>query len=490
LQLKELLSGYEYRDISGVELIDTEVLGITSDSRKVGPGFLFGALPGENVDGYDFIMDAVNAGAVAVLTSNNTPFKMKINPSVCFISDPNPRKRYAKMVGSFYKQQQPQHVVAVTGTNGKSSVAEFTRQIWQICDRPAASIGTLGLVAPWGTEGGYLTTPDPIELHKTLVKLDNGGIEHVVIEASSHGLSQFRLDGINVEIAAFTNFSRDHLDYHKTMESYFNVKRRLFTEVLNPDGVAVINSDDKMAVKLSKILKKRNINSIDFGKNANDVILENIEAFPHGQRLSLSVFGRTYNLMLPLIGNFQSMNALCALAIVIASGLNPEMATRALSKLQSVKGRMELVACTVNDSRIFVDYAHTPDALENVLNSLRAHTKNKLKIVFGCGGNRDHGKRPKMGKIATQLADEVIITDDNPRYENAAQIRAQIKSASPGAIEIADRMDAIATAVKSLATGDSLVVAGKGHEKGQIIDGAEIPFDDVKAVKSVVRGNL
>ncbi len=489
MQLKELLSGYEFKDMSGVEFIDTEVLGITSDSREVGPGFLFAALPGENVDGYDFIMDAVNAGAVAVLTPDKAPSKMKANPSVCFIPDPNPRKQYAKMVGKFYKPQ-PQHVVAVTGTNGKSSVAEFTRQIWQICDRPAASIGTLGLVAPWGSESGYLTTPDPIELHKALLKLNKGGIEHVVIEASSHGLSQFRLDGIDVGIAAFTNLSRDHLDYHETMESYFDAKHRLFTEVLNPGGMAVINSDDKVAIKISRTLKKRNINLIDFGKSASDVILENIEAFPDGQRLSLSVFGRAYDLMLPLIGDFQSMNALCALAIVIASGLNPETATRSLSKLQGVKGRVELVACTANGSRIFVDYAHTPDAIENVLNSLRAYTKNKLKIVFGCGGNRDHGKRPKMGKIATQLADEVIITDDNPRYENAAQIRAQIKSASPGAIEIADRMDAIATAVKSLSTGDLLVIAGKGHEKGQLIDGVEMPFDDVEAVRSVVRGNL
>jgi UDP-N-acetylmuramoyl-L-alanyl-D-glutamate--2,6-diaminopimelate ligase len=489
LQLKELLSGYACKNMLSVEFLDTEVLGITSDSREVEPGFIFAALLGDNVNGYDFIMDAVNAGAVAVVTSNNTPSKIKTNSSVCFIPDPNPRKRYSKMVGKFYKPQ-PQHVVAVTGTNGKSSVAEFTRQIWQICDRPAASIGTLGLVAPWGSERGYLTTPDPIKLHKALVKLNKGGIEHVIIEASSHGLSQFRLDGIDVGIAAFTNLSRDHLDYHKTMENYFNAKHRLFTEILNPDGVAVINSDDKMAIEISKMLKKRNINLIDFGKNANNIILENIEIMPDGQKISVSVFGQTCDVMLPLLGNFQSMNVLCALAIAIAGGLDPEEATRSLSKLKGVKGRMELAACMANGSRIFVDYAHTPDALENVLNSLRAHTKNKLKIVFGCGGNRDHGKRPKMGKIAAQLADEVIITDDNPRYENAAQIRAQIKSVSPGAIEIADRLDAIATAVKSLSTGDLLVIAGKGHEKGQLIDGVELPFDDIEAVRSVVRGNL
>jgi UDP-N-acetylmuramoyl-L-alanyl-D-glutamate--2,6-diaminopimelate ligase len=298
------------------------------------------------------------------------------------------------------------------------------------------------------------------------------------------------LDGIDIGVAAFTNLSRDHLDYHKTMEKYFSAKCRLFLEVLNPDGVAVVNADDNMALRISAMLRDRNTSFIEFGRNANDITLRNIEALPDGQRLSLSVLGHEYNLTLPLIGDFQTMNALCALGIVIAGGLDPEKATRSLSKLQGVRGRMELAACTSNGSRVFVDYAHTPDALVNVLNSLRAHTKNKLKIVFGCGGNRDHGKRLEMGKIAAQLADEVIITDDNPRYEDAAIIRSQIMSASPGAIEIADRMDAIATAIKSLSAGDLLIVAGKGHEQGQIIGTTELPFDDVNAVKCIVRDNL
>ena len=475
--------------MSGIEFLDTDILGITSDSRQVKPGFLFAALPGENVDGHDFIVDAVDSGAVAVLASNDIASKIMTNSAVRFISDANPRKRYAKMVGRFY-EPQPQHVVAVTGTNGKSSVAEFTRQIWQICAQPAASIGTLGLSAPRKVEEGHLTTPDPVDLHKTLAELCKDGVEHVVLEASSHGLNQFRLDGIDIKVAAFTNLSREHLDYHKTMDRYFSAKYRLFAEVLNPDGVAVVNADDNMAVKISAMLKKRNISFIDFGRNANDVVLKHVEALPDGQKLSLSVFGRESNLTLPLIGDFQSMNALCALAIVIAGGLDSKKATLSLSKLQGVRGRMELAGCTSSGSRVFVDYAHTPDAIANVLNSLRAHTENRLKIVFGCGGNRDHGKRLEMGKIAAQLADEVIITDDNPRYEDAAIIRSQIMSTSPGAIEIADRMDAIATAIKSLSAGDLLIVAGKGHEQGQIIGTTELPFDDVNAVKCIVRDNL
>ena len=489
MKLKELLSNYECENLSDIGALDNNILGVTSDSRLVEPGFLFAALPGENIDGSDFIFDAASSGAVAVLTSNNISPDISSIARVSFILDSNPRKRYAQMVSKFYKPQ-PEHVVAVTGTNGKSSVAEFTRQIWQICDLPGASIGTLGLVAPWKSESGKLTTPDPIDLHKTLSNLTKGGVEHVVVEASSHGLTQFRMDGIDIEVAAFTNLSHEHLDYHKTMDNYFNAKCRLFTEILNPDGVAVINSDDEMTAKILKILRDRNISIIDFGKNANDLILKNIEALPNGQELSLSIFGRTYDVILPLIGSFQSKNVLCALAIVIASGLDSERAIGALPKLHGVRGRMELAACTSDGSRIFVDYAHTPDAIRNVLNSLRPHTSNKLKIVFGCGGNRDHSKRQKMGRIATQLADEVIITDDNPRFENAAKIRAQIKSASSGAIEIADRMDAITTAVNSLSNGDVLIIAGKGHEQGQTITGAELPFDDVEAVKTAVRCNL
>ena len=469
--------------------LDKDILGITSDSRLVEPGFLFAALPGENVDGRDFILHAARSGAVAVLTADNVLLEIDNTIQASFILDTNPRKRYAELVGKFYKPQ-PKHVVAVTGTNGKSSVAEFTRQIWQICELPSASIGTLGLVTPWKIEGGHLTTPDPIDLHKTLLQLTKGGIEHVVLEASSHGLSQFRVDGIDLEVAAFTNLSREHLDYHKTMEKYFKEKCRLFTEVLNPEGVAVINSDDKMAVRLSEILNERNIRCMDFGTNANDLILKNTQILPYGQKLSLSVFGREFDVILSLIGSFQSMNVLCALAIVIASGVDPEKAIRTMPKLNGVKGRMELAASTSDGSRIFVDYAHTPDAIKNVLNSLRLHTSKKLKIVFGCGGNRDHGKRQQMGKIASELADEVIITDDNPRFENAANIRTQIKSASPGAIEIADRMEAITAAIKSLSSGDILIIAGKGHEKGQIINGTELPFDDVEAVKTAVRCSL
>jgi len=487
LQLKELLFDPEWENISGIEFPDSEISGVTSDSRQVEPGFLFAALPGENANGCDFIIDAINAGAIAVLAPSAVLSKLKNYPLVRFLSDPNPRQRFAKIAAKFYEPHPP-HVVAVTGTNGKSSVAEFTRQIWHICDKTAASIGTLGVVGSGKIERGTLTTPDPVDLHKKLMKLSNEGIENVILEASSHGLVQFRLDGIDIGVAAFTNLSRDHLDYHKTMKRYFSAKYRLFSEILNSDGVAVINSDDQMASRISTMLEKRNTRVIEYGSTANDIIIRDIEALPDGQRLSLSIFGKKHDLILPLVGDFQTMNALCALAIVIAGGLDPEKATLSLQELKGVKGRMELAASTSCGSRIFVDYAHTPGALENILNALRNHTENKLKIVFGCGGNRDSGKRGEMGKIAARLADEVFITDDNPRYENAGIIRAQIMSQSPGAIEIADRSNAIATAIKSLSAGDLLIIAGKGHEQGQIINGTELPFDDVRAVKSAVWG--
>ncbi len=471
--------------MSGSDFLDADILGITADSRDVREGFLFAALPGTNIDGRDFIADAIKAGAVAVLAPFDTSSELISDPKVSFVPDQNPRRRYAKMVGRFY-QPQPGHIAAVTGTNGKSSVAEFTRQLWQASNYPAASFGTLGLVAPGKIAGGSLTTPDPVDLHKTLAALAKDGVDHVAVEASSHGLDQFRLDGLYINVAGFTNLSRDHLDYHETMDAYFDAKLRLFTEVLDRDGVAVINCDDEMGDALTGALIKRRIEFFNYGRTANDIVLKNSEALPDGQRLFLNVLGRDIELTLPLIGDFQTMNALCALGIVLADGVDIEKALPALELLQGVRGRMELAARHANGASIYVDYAHTPDALEHVLAALRPHTDKKLKVVFGCGGDRDSGKRPEMGEIAARLADEAIVTDDNPRGEDAAPIRAQILAACPDAIEIADREKAIFAAVESLDAGDLLVIAGKGHEQGQIIGDTELPFDDVEIAKRAV----
>jgi len=467
------------------EILDLEILGLTSDSRQVRPGFLFAALPGINIDGREFIDDAIGAGASAILTSEDFMKGSTGSSSFNLITDPNPRQRYAKIAGQFYKTQ-PKNIVAVTGTNGKSSVAEFTRQIWQHSNKNGASLGTLGLVEQDRSRTGHLTTPEPTDLHKMLQELANKNTHHVVVEASSHGLDQFRLDGVKIKIAAITNLSRDHLDYHRTIEKYYDGKFRLFSEVLDQDGMAVINADDKMVNNITSILRDRKVKFLDFGAKANDIRLNKVEVLSDGQRLYVNVFGREVELNLPLIGKFQSMNALCALAIVLADGLDLDKAISGLETLVGVRGRLELASYSPSGARIFVDYAHTPDALLNVLEVLRTHTDKKLNIVFGCGGNRDQGKRIEMGKIATRLADDVFVTDDNPRHEDAAAIRSQIISVSPDAIEIADRMEAIKVAIKGLSEGDLLVIAGKGHEQGQIIGNKVLPFDDVSAVNRIV----
>jgi UDP-N-acetylmuramoyl-L-alanyl-D-glutamate--2,6-diaminopimelate ligase len=483
--LVKLLIDYDWENMVGRNFLDTDVKGITADSRQVKPGFLFAALPGINTDGHKYIIDAIDAGAVAVLALPTIPSKTFDNFSISLVLDQNPRLRYAKMVGQFY-QSQPEHIAAVTGTNGKSSVVEFSRQLWQACGRPAASFGTLGLVAPGKMLGGMLTTPDPIDLHKTLMELANKGINYLAVEASSHGLAQFRLDGASIKIAAITNFSHDHLDYHKTMEKYFSAKLRLFIEVLDQNGVAVVNVDDKMAAILTEKLMRRHIKILNYGRTATDIIINKIEIIPNGQRLFVNVLGFEVELILPLIGDFQVMNALCALGVVLASGEDLETAVMALEKLEGVRGRLELAARTACGAGVYVDYAHTPDALEHVLRSLRSHTKKSLKIVFGCGGDRDKGKRYKMGEIAGRIADYVIVTDDNPRSENAAEIRRQIIMACPDATEIADRNEAIEVAISSLSSGDLLVIAGKGHEQGQVIGDSTIPFNDVDVVKFIV----
>ena len=467
-------------------LQETEIRGLAVDSRKVAPGFLFAALPGTRADGRAFIDQAVAQGAVAVLAPTGTALGSYDRP-VQLITDDNPRRRLALMAARFYGRQ-PSVVAAVTGTNGKTSVASFTRQIWQRLGRTAASLGTLGLSPPRADTPQSLTTPDPIELHRCLAGLADDGIECLVMEASSHGLDQYRLDGVRVSAAAFTNLTRDHLDYHGGMAAYGQAKLRLFGELLATDGTAVINADLPFGEEVRAVCRRRGIRVISYGIAESDLRLIGQEPTEHGQRLMLDVFGRAGAVDLPLAGTFQAANVLAALGLVVATGAEPRPALATLASLEGVTGRLELVARTQRGGQIYVDYAHTPDALETVLNALRPHTRNHLSVVFGCGGDRDRGKRPLMGEIAARLADRVIVTDDNPRSEEAAAIRREILAAAPKAQEIADRGEAIATAVATLGPGDVLVIAGKGHESGQIVGDRVLPFVDRDVARAAVAG--
>jgi UDP-N-acetylmuramoyl-L-alanyl-D-glutamate--2,6-diaminopimelate ligase len=380
----------------------------------------------------------------------------------------------------------------VTGTNGKTSVASFTRQIWARLGHKAASLGTLGLVAPGKPPRDSLTTPDPVLLHAQLAELADAGVDHLALEASSHGLDQYRLDGVALTAAGFTNITRDHLDYHQTMEAYFAAKVRLFERVLPRRGTAVLNADSGAYPFLEAVCKRRDQRVISFGTGTADLALRERRPSATGQDLTLSVFGTTEILHLPLPGAFQALNALCALGLVIGSGAEPRTALPALERLEGVRGRLELAATTPGGAPIYVDYAHTPDAIETVLEALRPHAVGRLVVIFGCGGDRDPGKRPLMGEVAARLADRVVVTDDNPRSEDPAAIR---RAALAGCgrvdravevVEIGDRAEAIRAAVSGLGPTDLLVVAGKGHEQGQIVGGTVKPFDDVTVVRDAV----
>ncbi|MBF0393333.1 MAG: UDP-N-acetylmuramoyl-L-alanyl-D-glutamate--2,6-diaminopimelate ligase [Alphaproteobacteria bacterium] len=471
-------------DILGVPALadDPEINGLTADSRAVGPNFLFAALPGSRSDGRDHVEAAIKAGAVAVLAPPGFT-----RPGIVVIQDPLPRRAFALAAARFFGRQ-PATIAAVTGTNGKTSVVTFTRQIWTRLGLRAASLGTLGVVGPAGWARGGLTTPDPVALHKGLAELAAAGIDHAAIEASSHGLDQFRLDGVRLRAAAFTNLTRDHLDYHADMEAYLAAKLRLFGDLLPEGAGAVVNSDAPDAGRVLGFCHARRLKALTFGE-APEADLRIVEAIPAGggQDLSLVLMGRPVSLHLPLAGAFQASNALCALGLVLACGGDPIAAAAALETLEGVPGRLEKVAERSNGAPVFVDYAHTPDALETVLKALRPHAARRLAVVFGCGGDRDPGKRPPMGRIAAELADRVIVTDDNPRGEEPASIRRQILDACPGAREIGDRGRAIALAVAELEAGDVLVLAGKGHETGQTAKGVTTPFDDAQVARDAVK---
>ena len=469
-------------------LADPEIGGLTADSRQVKPGFLFAALRGAQRDGRAFARDAVEQGAVAILTDD--PAALALDPDgsrrVAIISDANPQRRLALIAARFY-QYQPRTIVAVTGTNGKTSVAHFTREIWTQLGYSAASLGTLGLVSPAGRRAGALTTPDPVGLHRDLGELALGGLDHVAIEASSHGLAQCRLDGISIAAAAFTNLTRDHLDYHGTMDSYRAAKERLFTELLAPEGPAILNADSYEFARLARLCRERGHKVIGYGRAAGTElrIVERLPR-PFGQCITAELFGERHTIDLPLVGEFQAMNILAALGLVVATGVDLDAALPALPRLCGVPGRVQLVGESAAGAAVLVDYAHTPDALSSVLTALRPHAARRLAIVFGAGGDRDRGKRPLMGRVAAELADLVYVTDDNPRSEPAAEIRRAILAAAPHAIEIGDRRAAIAAAIAELRRGDVLVIAGKGHETGQIVGSDILPFDDVAVAREVL----
>jgi len=465
-------------------LADTEIRGLSADSRKVVAGDLFAALPGIREDGRRYIGQAIENGAVAVLAETGTTLKARQTP-VKLVTDDNPRRRLALMAARFFGRQ-PETVVAVTGTNGKTSVSSFTRQIWRHGGYEAASLGTLGLFPARPGAPESLTTPDPVELHRCLAGLAEDGVDHLVVEASSHGLDQYRLDGIRIGAAAFTSLSRDHLDYHHDMASYQAAKLRLFDELLAPGGTAVLNADLSIYDDIRARCERRGIEVMSYGIAESDLRLMTQEPTADGQVLMLDVLGRARRVALPLVGTFQAYNVLAALGLTIATGLTPEAALEALPNLEGVSGRIEPVGRTPRGGQVFVDYAHTPDALATVLQAIRPHTQARLWVVFGCGGDRDRGKRPLMGEIAGRLADRSIVTDDNPRSEDPAAIRREILAAATDAEEYSERGEAIAKSVAALGPGDVLVIAGKGHESGQIVGDRVLPFNDRDVARAAI----
>lgn len=460
---------------------DPEILGLTADSRAVRPGFLFAALPGSRLDGRTYIADAVAKGAAAVLTTPDIA-----ECAVGLVRDADPRRRLARMAARFYGPQ-PETVVAVTGTNGKTSVAEFTRQIWNRSGYSAASIGTLGLTVDGETTGPSLTTPDPVHLHELLHELVDVSVDHAALEASSHGLDQARLDGVEIRAAAFTNLTRDHLDYHGDMDAYRTAKLGLFDRVMAPGGTAVLNMDSPEFAKFREAAERRRHRVLSYGmRPGSELRIVERRPRPTGQELEIAADGHSHLVELALIGDFQAWNALAALGLAVGSGTPMQLALAALPHLTGVRGRMEQVAVLDNGAAVYVDFAHTSDALETVLKAVRPHTDGELWCVFGCGGDRDPGKRPMMGSAVARFADRPIVTDDNPRSEDPALIRAATLAACKGGVEIGDRRTAIHETIARLAPGDVLVIAGKGHEQGQEIKGVKHPFDDANVAREAI----
>lgn len=463
---------------------DIEINGLTSDSRSVQPGFLFAALPGSQVDGTQFISSAIAGGAETLLVPDDFKPTTALPSNLTIIKAPNPKRTFAEFAAQFYKKQ-PLHLSAVTGTNGKTSVAWFTQSLWEKLGHRAASFGTLGATPKSVTsENIALTTPDTVTLHKALRDAVERNFQHLVIEASSHGLEQHRLDGLSITSAAFTNLSRDHIDYHGTMSAYLEAKKRLFSDLLPSSGTAVLNADIPEFRALLDVCN----NAFSYGFSGKELKLLNQRPTTAGQELELEIFGNRETLSIPLIGSFQAMNIICSLGLAVAEGADVSAATSQLTSLSGVPGRLEQTATDQQGSKsVIVDYAHTPDALENAINALKPHCENRLIVVFGCGGDRDKGKRPQMGAVAERLADVAIVTDDNPRSEDPALIRAEALAAAPSAKDIGDRKKAIYEAMSLAGDGDIVLIAGKGHETGQTIGTQTIPFDDKEVTQAAAK---
>jgi len=457
------------------------ITGLTADSRLVAPGYLFAALPGTQSDGRRFIAAAVQKGAAAILAPNGTEWPAGVPPRP-LILHAEPRRALALMAAA-HAGPQPAHIIAVTGTNGKTSTVDFIRQLFAQAGMKAASLGTLGLIAPGHAGGGGLTTPDPVALAEMLAQLAREGVRHAALEASSHGLDQFRLDGVRLQAAGFSNLTRDHLDYHGGISAYRAAKLRLFAQLLPTGGIAAVNADmdSETLAELRNIAARRKLDLRLVGAAGRFMRLHATTPLPHGQLIDVEAGGTRRQIEVKLPGRFQADNVLLAAALADATGL-PYVWER-VPHLVGVRGRMELAATLPNGAAAYVDYAHTPDALERLLQALRPHTTGRLVCVFGAGGDRDTGKRPLMGAVVARLADHAIITDDNPRGENPATIRAAIRAACPDAMEIGDRAAAIAAGLAELRPGDVLVVAGKGHEQGQTVGNQVLPFDDASTIR-------
>ncbi len=461
---------------------NVEVTGLAIDSRAVREGALFAALPGSRVHGGEFITYALRMGAAAILTDREgaeIAAEALAGSTASLVLAQDPRATLAGAAALWFRAQ-PDVMVAVTGTNGKTSVASFTRQLWTALGHEAVNIGTTGIEGAFSAPLSH-TTPDPITLHRLLAEIAEADVTHAAMEASSHGLDQRRLDGVRLQAAAFTNLTQDHLDYHQTMPRYFAAKAQLFDRVLPDDGVAVINTDDAYGAQMLALAEARGQGCLTFGNDADaDLRILGRRYAAAGQVLRFSYAGRVYQEHLPLIGGFQAENVLAAMGLVLACGAEMNEIALHLPRLEGVRGRMQLAGTRANGAPVFVDYAHTPAALEVALKALRPHVMGRLIVVFGAGGDRDRGKRPLMGQAAAENADVVYVTDDNPRSEEPAAIRIEILQACPEAYDIGDRAEAILRGVDALGPGDALLIAGKGHETGQIVGDTVYPFDDVE----------
>ena len=456
---------------------DSRVTGFAIDHRKVAPGTVFGAFRGTLFNGEDFIPQAVSGGAIAVVARPGVAVE-----GAAHIPAEEPRREFARLAAKFF-QPFPETVVAVTGTNGKTSSVELTRQLWRMAGHHAASIGTLGVTTADDRATTGLTTPDIVTFLSNMAGLAREGVTRAAFEASSHGLSQYRTEGLTVRAGAFTNFSRDHLDYHETMDAYFEAKMRLFDEVVDADGAAVIWTDDSKSDEVIRRVDARGLRRLTVGARGETLRLVERAPTQLGQRLTVEADGRTHRIELPLIGAYQAANALTAAGLVLATGGELAATLAGLARVQGVRGRLERAVITRAGAPVYVDYAHTPDAIEAAAEALRPHAKGRLILVFGAGGDRDVGKRAEMGAAAARLADRVIVTDDNPRSEDPAAIRSGILAGAGDALEVPGRREAIAVAVAEAGADDIILLAGKGHEQGQVVGGRTLPFDDVTVAR-------